>query len=128
MKGFSITLLATLLAFPAAAQVFTVTPEGVDAKYLEFKPTNVTLSTLPLTGHDRQELIRFLQAEQGFTMRPLPVATLTLPANGEMKPSGSDYANLVRSKGIAAKAGDRVVITNISIEKDACLIYFKGCP
>lgn len=128
MKGFSIPLLATLLAFPAAAQVFTVTPEGVDAKYLEFKPTNVTLSTLPLTSHDRQELLRFLQAEQGFSMRPLPIATLTLHANGDLKPGGSDYAELVRSKGIAVKAGDRAVITNVTIDKDRILIDFNGGP
>jgi hypothetical protein len=128
MKGFLIPLVAALLALPAAAQVFTVTPEGVDAKYLQFKPTNITLSTLPLTHHDREELLRFLQAEQGFAMRPLPVATLTLPANGEMKPNGSDYANLVRSKGIAAKAGERVVITDVTIDKDSILIDFDGGP
>jgi hypothetical protein len=128
MKGFSIPLLATFLAFPAAAQVFTVTPEGVDAKYLEFKPTNVTLSTLPLTSRDRQDLLRFLQSEQGFTMRPLPIATLQLQANGEMKPNGSDYANLVQSKGIAVKAGDRVVVTNVTIDKDRILLDFNGGP
>lgn len=128
MKGFSIPLLAAFLALPAAAQVFTVTPEGVDAKYLEFKPTNVTYSTLPLTNHDRQDLMRFLQAEQGFTMRPLPVATLSLHANGDMKPSGTDYANLVRNKGIAAKAGERVVITNVEIQKDRILLDFNGGP
>ena len=128
MKGFSIPLLVALLALPAAAQVFTVTPEGVDAKYLEFKPTNVTLSTLPLTSHDRQQLLRFLQSEQGFTMRPLPVATLTVRANGEMKPTGSDYANLIRNKGTAAKAGQRVVITDVTIDKDRILLDFNGGP
>ena len=128
MKGFSIPLFAALLALPACAQVFTVTPEGVDAKYLEIKPTDVTLSTLPLTTHDRQELMRFLQAEQGFAMRPLPVATVTLHANGEMKPNGSDYAELFRNKGMAAKAGERVIITNVSIDKDRILIDFNGGP
>ncbi|MGC2161626.1 MAG: hypothetical protein WA634_06950 [Silvibacterium sp.] len=128
MKGFSIPLIAALLALPAAAQVFTVTPEGVDAKYLQFTRTNVTLSTLPLTHHDREDLLRFLQSEQGFAMRPLPVATLTLRANGEMKPSGSDYANLIQSKGIAAQAGKRVVITDITIEKDRILLDFNGGP
>jgi hypothetical protein len=128
MKGFSIPLIVALLTLPAAAQVFTVTPEGVDAKYLQFKPTNVTLSTLPLTSHDRQELMRFLQSEQGFTMRPLPVATLTLSANGEMKPDGSDYANLIQSKGIAAEAGKRVVITDVTVEKDRILLDFNGGP
>jgi hypothetical protein len=128
MKGFSIPLLAALLALPAAAQVFTVTPEGVDAKYLQFKPTNVTLSTLPLTHHDRDELLHYLEAEQGFAMRPLPVSTLTLHANGEMKPSGSDYANLVQSKGIAAKAGERVTVTDVNIEKDRIILDFNGGP
>lgn len=128
MKGFSIPLLAALLALPAAAQVFTVTPEGVDGKYLQFTPTNVTFSTLPLTNHDRQELLRFLQAEQGFTMRPMPVATITLPANGEIKPDGSDYVDLIRKKGIAAEAGKRVVITDVTIDKDRILIDFNGGP
>jgi hypothetical protein len=128
MKGFSIPVLAALLTLPAAAQVFTVTPEGVDAKYLSFTQTNVTISTLPLTHHDREELLRFLQSEQGFTMRPLPVATLTLRANGEMKPNGTDYANLIHDKGIAAKAGDRVTITDVTIEKDRILLDFNGGP
>lgn len=128
MKGFSILLTAALLTLPAAAQVFTVTPEGVDAKYLQFKPTSVTLSTLPMTHHDREDLLRYLQAEQGFAMRPLPVATLTIHANGPMKPSGSDYANLVQSKGIAAKPGQRVVVTNVTIEKDRILLDFDGGP
>lgn len=128
MKGFSIPLLAALLALPAAAQVFTVTPEGVDGKYLQFTPTNIALPALPLTHHDREQLLRFLQAEQGFTMRPLPIATITLPVNGEMKPDGSDYVELIRNKGIAAKAGARVVITNVTIDKDRILIDFNGGP
>ena len=70
MKGFLISLIAALLTLPAAAQVFTVQPEGVAAKYLQFTPTDVKLSGLPLTHRDRQELLRFLQAEQGFAMRP----------------------------------------------------------
>jgi hypothetical protein len=128
MKAFLLPLLAASLVLPAAAQVFTVTPEGVDAKYLAFKPTNVTLPTLPLTHHDREELLRFLQAEQGFTMRPLPVANLNLAANGEMKPNGSDYANLVQRKGMAAKAGERVIITDVAIDKDRIILDFDGGP
>ena len=126
MKGFSISLLAALLSLPAAAQVFTVQPEGVAAKYLQYKPTDVTLSTLPLTKHDRQELLRFLQAEQGFSMRPLPVATLTIPANGTLKPTGSDYVDLVRKKGISVEAGKRVVITDVKIEKNSIILEFNG--
>lgn len=128
MKGFSILLIVALSALPAAAQVFTVTPENVDAKYLQITPTDVTLPTAPLTHHDREELLRFLQAEQGFTMRPLPVASLTLRANGQMKPNGSDYANLIDKKGMAAKAGQRVVVTNVTIDKDHIILDFDGGP
>lgn len=128
MRGFLVSFLAALLTLPAAAQVFTVQPEGVAAKYLEFTPTDVKLSNLPLTRHDRQELLRFLQAEQGFSMRPLPVATLTLPANGMLKPSGSDYVSLVQKKGISVEAGKRVVITDIKIEKSKIILDFNGGP
>ncbi|MGB7191580.1 MAG: hypothetical protein WBD10_15705 [Acidobacteriaceae bacterium] len=128
MKGFSISLLAALLSLSAAAQVFTVQPEGVAAKYLQYKPTDVKLSTLPLTRHDRQELLRFLQAEQGFSMRPLPVAVLTVPANGMLKPSGSDYAALVRKKGISVEAGKRVTITDVKIDKNSIILDFNGGP
>jgi hypothetical protein len=128
MKGLIISLLVVLAGLPAAAQVFTVTPENVDAKYLGFTRTHVPLSNLPLTHHDREDLLRFLQAEQGYTMRPLPVATLTLPANGEMKPSGSDYADLIQRKGLATQAGKRVMITNVAIDKDRIIIDFDGGP
>lgn len=128
MKGFFLSILAALLTLPAAAQVFTVQPEGVAAKYLQFTPTDVKLSNLPLTHHDRQELLRFLQAEQGFSMRPLPVATLTLPANGMLKPSGSDYVDLVQKKGISVEAGKRVVITDIRIDKNKIILDFNGGP
>lgn len=128
MRGLSISLLVAALVLPASAQVFTVTPENVDAKYLQFTPTDVPLPNLPLTHHDREDLLRYLQAEQGFTMRPLPVATLTLPANGEMKPNGIDYANLIQKKGLAVQAGKRVVITNVAIDKDEIIIDFNGGP
>lgn len=128
MKGFSILLTVALCALPAAAQVFTVTPENVDAKYLQITPTAITLPTAPLTHHDREQLLRYLQAEQGFAMRPLPISTLTLRANGQMKPNGTDYANLIQNKGLAAKAGQRVVVTNVTIEKDRILLDFDGGP
>ena len=123
-----ILLGASLTSTPVFAQVFTVTPEGIDGKYLDFHPTDVPISTAPLTTHNREDLLRFLQAEQGFTMRPLPITTLTLHANGAMQPSGSDYVNAVRSKGLAAKAGDRVTVTDVRIEKDRMVLDFNGGP
>jgi len=121
-------LIFALSALPVAAQVFTVTPEGIDGKYLDFHPTNVGISTAPLTNHNREDLLRFLQAEQGFAMRPLPISTITIKANGPMSPSGSDYISTIRDKGLAVKAGERVVITDVRIEKDRILLDFNGGP
>lgn len=128
MKGLCIPLLLAMVAVPATAQVFTVTPENINPRYLGYTPTHVPLPVLPLTAHDRSDLLRYLQAEQGFTMRPLPVANLKLPANGMMEPNGSDYANLIQKKGIAAQAGKRVVITDVKFEHSKILIDFNGGP
>jgi hypothetical protein len=117
-----------LSAFPVAAQVFTVAPEGIDGKYLDFQPTNIAISTVPLTNHNREDLLRFLTSEQGFAMRPLPIATITLHANGPMSPSGSDYVSTIRDKGLAVKAGERVVLTDVKIDKDRILLDFNGGP
>lgn len=83
---------------------------------------------MPLTNHNREDLLRFLQSEQGFAMRPLPISTITLKANGPMQPSGSDYVSVIRDKGLAVKAGDRVVLTDLKIEKDRILLDFNGGP
>lgn len=126
--AFYFALLFVLSTLPGAAQVFTVTPEGIDGKYLDFQPTNIAISTVPLTNHNREDLLRFLQSEQGFAMRPLPITTITLKANGPMAPSGSDYVNAIREKGLAVKAGERVVLTDVKIEKDRILLDFNGGP
>jgi hypothetical protein len=124
-------LLALSLPFVAPcsrAQVFTVTPEGIDGKYLEFHPTNIPLPDQPLTNHSREDLLRFLQSEQGFSMRPLPILSLTLHANGAMQPAGADYANAIRTRGLSVKAGERVTVTDVRIEKDRVLLDFNGGP
>src|ERR1700761_5843868 len=96
----------------AMAQVFTVSPEKIEGHYLEFHPTHVELPSQPLSARGHQELIRFFTAEQGFAMRPLPLASrgLTLVANGDLKPAGSDYINELNEHGTSAKPGDRCVI------------------
>jgi len=126
--AFYLSLTIALSVLPVAAQVFTVAPEGIDGKYLAFQPTNIAISTVPLTNHNREDLLRFLTSEQGFAMRPLPIATITLHANGPMSPSGSDYVSTIRDKGLAVKAGERVVLTDVKIEKDRILLDFNGGP
>ncbi|HEY1807817.1 MAG TPA: hypothetical protein VGG42_04595 [Acidobacteriaceae bacterium] len=120
--------LLVLAALPAAAQVFVVQPEHVEKRYSEFAPTDVKLSTEPMTKLTREQLIRFMEREQGFAMRPLPVAVLALRANGGMNPAGEKYIDMLHSKGTSAKPGDRVVVTNIQIDKDSIVLDLNGGP
>ncbi|MGA7521869.1 MAG: hypothetical protein WBW84_05275 [Acidobacteriaceae bacterium] len=120
--------LLVLAALPAAAQVFVVQPERIEQRYSEFAPTHVKISTEPMTTVNREELIRFMEREQGFAMRPLPIAVLDLHANGGMDPTGEKYIDLLHSKGISAKPGDRLVVTDIRIDKDSIVLDLNGGP
>jgi hypothetical protein len=114
----------------ALAQVFTVSTDKIDGHYLDFHPTHVDLSAQPLSARGHQELIRDLTSEQGFAMRPLPLASkgITLHANGDMQPSGSDYVSMLNEHGTSAKAGDRCVITDVKIKEDRIVFELNGGP
>src|ERR1700737_4256237 len=120
-------LLGLLAVGTAAGQVITIDkqgrPEGtrgatVDRRYAQIEPTNVPLTKSVLDAKTRLELIRILQAEQGFAMRPFPKGHkgLTLAANGKLEPAGEAYLNMVTTEGMCAKPGDRVVITDVKFE------------
>jgi hypothetical protein len=128
------SLLAAFCALPflpsacVHGQVFTVEAEHVEKHYTEFNPTHVQYPEQPLTQLGREELIRFMQSEQGFAMRPLPVANLNLHANGHMDPTGEKYVDLLHQKGQSVKAGDRVVVTDIRIRDKAIELDLNGGP
>jgi hypothetical protein len=109
-------------------QVFTVEPEHVEKHYTEFTPTHVRYPEEPLTTLDKEELIRFMQAEHGFAMRPLPIANLILHANGHMDPTGDRYVDLLHAKGISVKPGDGVVVTDIKFREKSIEIDLNGGP
>lgn len=118
--------LPLLSAGPVHAQVFTVEAEHVEKHYTEFAPTHVKYPEQPITQLGREELIRFMQAEQGFAMRPLPIANLNLHANGHMDPTGEKYVELLHQKGQSVKAGDRVVVTDIKIREKSIELDLNG--
>lgn len=122
----AIPLLAVSL--PLHAQVFVVEAEHVEKHYTEFPPTHVQYPSEPMTPLGREELIRFMQSEQGFAMRPLPIANLVLHANGHMDPTGDKYVDQLHAKGMAAKAGDRVVVTDIKIREKEIILDLNGGP
>ncbi len=126
---FFITCFAASAALPVSAQVFVVGREqykGVP----DFKPTSVSFPQKPINASGRQQLITSLAAEQGFAMRPLPLGTpgLMLHANGSLKFGSGDYYDNLVKKGLSAKAGDRIAITDFHILKDRIVFDFNGGP
>jgi len=132
-------LLALGMVVAAAGQVITIDKQGnansgtsapVDRRFAQIQPTKVSLDNSVMDAKNRQELIRVLQAEQGFAMRPFPRGHkgLTLVANGLLSPAGEDYLSMVTSQGLTAKPGDRVVLTDVKIEHDKIIFDLNGGP
>jgi hypothetical protein len=102
----------------------------VDRRYQQIQPTHVPLSRSELDTRTRLELIRGLQAEQGFAMRPFPRGHkgLTLAANGKLQPAGEAYLNMVIAEGLSAKPGDRLVLTDVKFERSKIVFELNGGP
>jgi hypothetical protein len=127
------TIIAVLLLLPATrmgAQVFTVGERTATADMkTPFTPTHVDLPSDPMRERGRRELLRNLEAEQGFAHRVLPLGgVITLVANGNVTPGPEAYKQIVYKKGQAAAAGDRVAITAISVKGDRIDVDLNGGP
>ncbi len=114
-------------AFAQQTQVFIVESEH-QQNLPPFQPTQVKLDQHKLTTRGHREIIMAFTAEQGFARRPLPLGTVELHANGELKPSGLDYEQSLQKHGISSKAGDRLIISDIKIESDKIVFLFNGGP
>jgi len=138
-------LVAAVFAFVASlatitsAQVITIDTSGkggvaangpVEHQYQQIVPTHVDLTKSVLDPKTRLLLIRALQSEQGFAMRPFPRGHkgLTLLANGNLEPAGEGYLNMVVNEGLSAKPGQRVVITDIKIDRSRIILDLNGGP
>ncbi len=138
--AISCALGALLSSLPAAAQVVTIDREGratdgthagtVDRRFAQIEPTKVDLSKLPMDPKNRQEVIRIMQSEQGFAMRPFPKGHkgLTLEANGKLDPAGEPYLDMITKQGTSAKPGDRLVLTDVKIENSKIIFDINGGP
>lgn len=110
------------------AQVFVVGEKTATADVTtDFHPTRIELPSKPMDELGRRELIRDLEAEQGFAHRALPLGdTITLMANGNMTPNGEAYRELIYKKGQSAGPGDRVAITTVTVKADRILLDING--
>ena len=122
--------LACVLPGTAHAQVFVVGEKTALADVsTEFHPTRIELPTAPITERGRRELIRNLEAEQGFAHRALPLGEdLILVANGNLRPSGDAYKEMLYKKGQSAAPGDRIVITTVTVKDDRIVFDLNGGP
>ena len=127
-------LLAGALAFglpgAARAQVFVVGEKTAMADVsTEFHPTRIELPTAPITERGRRDLVRNLEAEQGFAHRALPLGEdLILVANGNLRPSGDAYKEMLYKKGQSAAPGDRIVLTAVTVKDDRIVFDLNGGP
>lgn len=114
----------------AACQVFTVGEKTATADInTSFKATRVELPEGRMTERGRRELVRGLEAEQGFAHRVLPLgAILTLHANGNLTTSPEEYKRLIYAKGQAAAPGDRVAVSSLEIKSDRIIVDLNGGP
>ena len=135
----SLALGAFLSASLSAAQVLTIDTSGkgpvtanapVDRQFMQIAPTHVALSKTPLDPKTRLEIVRIMQAEQGFAMRPFPAGHkgLTLTANGDLNPAGEAYLNMAISNGLSVKPGGRVVVTDVKVDHNKIIFDLNGGP
>jgi len=102
----------------------------VDRRYQQITPTNVPLTKSELDPKTRLEVLRIMQAEQGFAMRPFPRGHkgLTLAANGKLEPAGEGYIQMVTSQGLSANPGDRLIVTDVKFDRNKIIFDLNGGP
>jgi hypothetical protein len=130
--SFAALLAASSALTPVLAhsQVFVVGEKSAMADVsTDFHPTRVELPSTPISERGRRDLIRNLEAEQGFAHRPLPLGdSLVLMANGNLRPGGDAYKQLLYKKGESAAPGDRVAITTVTVKPDRIILDINGGP
>jgi len=126
-------LIAATLPLSAIAlqgQVFVVGEKTATSDIsTNFHKTDVPLPSDHITERGRRELVRNLEAEQGFAHMALPMGGgVTLEANGNLSPSAEDYRHMIFQKGESAAPGDRVIITSLVIKNDRIVLDLNGGP
>ena len=97
---------------------------------LGFKPTRVEYTHEPMDANGRRELIRMLLMEQGFAHRALPLGApgLLLHANGRLTVDSEVLKKRMYKQGESVGAGDRIMVTDISVLADRIYVDVNGGP
>ncbi len=80
-----------------------------------------------MTPQTRLAVIRDLMAERVFTRLPFPMGEHGLEIkNGKVTPDNQGITQLIAEHGLAAKPGDRVIITNVVIKEKSIVFDING--
>ncbi len=95
-----------------------------------FAPTRVEYTHAPMDVAGRRELVRAMLMEQGFAHRSLPLGApgLAMHANGRLTVDGQTLMRRLYKDGSCAAAGDRVMVTDISVLPDRIYVDVNGGP
>ena len=127
-----VTARAQAVAGPQPQRdVFVVGREtAIGDPLLGFKPTRVEYTHEPMDLAGKRELVRMLLMEQGFAHRALPLGApgLVLHANGRLTVDSKTLQTLMYKDGTCAGAGDRIMVTDLTVLQDRILIDVNGGP
>ncbi|HYX53579.1 MAG TPA: hypothetical protein VE783_09005 [Candidatus Limnocylindrales bacterium] len=95
---------------------------ALTAQQLESRP--------PLNDGTKMQLIQLLDAEMVHTRKMLPLGdkSTIIGPDGQVKPGDAALFELAQSRGAAARIGDKVQITNISIKEKMVYVEINGGP
>ncbi len=130
LSGIGSVMLGVVTCGGAMAQVFVVGEHSATSGIAtDFVPTNFPLPDGKLSERGRRDLVRNLEAEQGFAHRVLPMgAGLVLDANGPLSPGPEQYRKMIYEKGQSSGVGERVVVTALQIKPDRIVLDLNGGP
>src|SRR4051794_26886841 len=82
----------------------------------------------PMTNETRLAIIRLLNAEFVWTRKPFPMGEkgIVIKPNGEVAPDDANLKQMVEAQGEAAKAGERVQITNVVFKGSEIRLEING--
>jgi hypothetical protein len=132
LGGFAVLIACSLPVNGQKVIIVNSTPaaSSIDRRYAQIEPTKVDLPSQPIDARGHQDILRVLVAEQGFAMRPLPRGKkgMTLAANGKLSPAGETYVAQITEQGLSVKPGDRVVLSDVKIDKEKMIFEINGGP
>jgi hypothetical protein len=116
MNRLVVSLFATaalLLALPLSAD--------------DTKKSQANSASDKMTPRTRLEVMRDLTAERVYVRHSFPMGDRGLEIkNGVVTPTDQQIASLIAEHGLAAKPGDRVVITNVVVKEKSIVLEING--